>query len=233
MRHLFDLGHRRIAHIAGSHAAVFGIRRRAYEAIMREHGLMDDILVETCDTTEDGGYRAAVRLLGRSLQRPTAVFVANDPARVGAFSAAVELGLSVPGDLSLTSVDIGAHEVGRCVTRVLRDRIEDPDRAAVEHLVTPTLEVRGSTGPAPMRGGSAEQGQQSGSELWRARWQTREQAAARPCHRLRRGRRRRTRAAGAGASGVGPSHPWPVGTPCVRGGSPPRARRSSRRGPGR
>ncbi|MFJ8113638.1 LacI family DNA-binding transcriptional regulator [Streptomyces sp. NPDC096132] len=165
MRHLFDLGHRRIAHIAGNHAAVFGIRRRAYETIMREHGYGDHVLVETCDTTEDGGYRAAVRLLGRARPRPTALFVANDPACVGAFSAAVELGLSVPGDLSLasfdnsflakirhlslTSVDIGAHEVGRRVTRVLLDRIAEPERTAVEYLVTPTLEVRSSTGPVP------------------------------------------------------------------------------------
>ncbi|MFJ8532313.1 substrate-binding domain-containing protein [Streptomyces sp. NPDC093591] len=53
--------------------------------------------------------------------------------------------------LSLTSVDIGAHEVGRRVTRALLDRIADPKREAVEYQVTPTLEVRGSTGPAPMK----------------------------------------------------------------------------------
>ncbi len=31
----------------------------------------------------------------------------------------------------------------------LLDRISEPDRRAIEHLVTPTLEVRSSTGPAP------------------------------------------------------------------------------------
>ncbi|MEW1640516.1 substrate-binding domain-containing protein [Streptomyces sp. NPDC091219] len=65
------------------------------------------------------------------------MFEANDSASVGAFSAAVELGLSVPADLSLASfdncflakirhlslisVDIGAHEVGRRVTRTPLD----------------------------------------------------------------------------------------------------------------
>ncbi|MBA2811176.1 substrate-binding domain-containing protein [Streptomyces sp. KM273126] len=93
-------GHRRIAHIVGNHAAVFDIRHRVYQTSMCEHGHEDDILVETRDTIENGGYLPAVRLLGRSRPRPTAVFVANDPARVGAFSVAVELGLSVPAGLS-------------------------------------------------------------------------------------------------------------------------------------
>ncbi|MEW1640515.1 hypothetical protein [Streptomyces sp. NPDC091219] len=62
MRHLFDLAHCRIAHIACNRAAVFDIRRRTNEAIMRERGYADDILIDTCDATEDGGYRAAVSL---------------------------------------------------------------------------------------------------------------------------------------------------------------------------
>lgn len=163
LQHLIDLGHQRIAHIAGNHAAVFQLRRQAYEDIMRDHGYEQHILVEGCDTTEDGGYRAAVRLLSRTQPRPTAIFVANDPACVGTLSAATELGLSVPRDLSLvsfdnshlakirhvslTSVDIGASEVGQRTTRALLDRIADPNRPAIEYLVTPTLEVRGSSGP--------------------------------------------------------------------------------------
>jgi DNA-binding LacI/PurR family transcriptional regulator len=165
VHHLIELGHRRIAHIGGRQAAVFRLRRAAYEAIMRDAGLSEYVQVETCDTTEDGGYRAAVRLLSRPSERPTAIFVANDPTCVGTLSAAAELGLSVPGDLSLvsfdnsflakirhislTSVDIGTYEVGQRVTNALLERIKDPGRPASEYLVTPSLEVRGSTGPAP------------------------------------------------------------------------------------
>ena len=66
-RHLIELGHRRIAHIAGhvpgSTNAVGALRRRGYEETMREHGLAAHIRVETTDHSDDGGYRAAVRLL--------------------------------------------------------------------------------------------------------------------------------------------------------------------------
>ena len=66
-RHLIELGHRRIAHIAGhvpgSTDAVAGLRRRGYEDTMRAYGLQRHIRVKTGDHTDDGGYRAAVRLL--------------------------------------------------------------------------------------------------------------------------------------------------------------------------
>ncbi len=60
--HLIGLGHRAIAHIAG-YGAVGDLRRRSFEATMHAHGLADDALVEPSDMTEEGGYRATVRLL--------------------------------------------------------------------------------------------------------------------------------------------------------------------------
>ncbi|MGW3953178.1 LacI family DNA-binding transcriptional regulator [Streptomyces sp. NPDC004752] len=157
--HLIRLGHRRIAHIGG-YGAVSELRRRGFEATMRAHGLADQALVEPGDMTEEGGYRGAVRLLGRP-DRPTAVFAVNDIASVGVLSAAGELGLRVPGDLSvtgvdntgiarlrhvwLTTVDTAPHEVGHRAARFLLDRFERPGGAGRVHLATPTLEVRGTT----------------------------------------------------------------------------------------
>lgn len=60
--HLLGLGHRRIAHIAGQ-GMVGELRRRSFEAVMREHGLAEEAVVEQGDLTEEGGYRATVRLL--------------------------------------------------------------------------------------------------------------------------------------------------------------------------
>ncbi|MET9869915.1 LacI family DNA-binding transcriptional regulator, partial [Streptomyces sp. NPDC006386] len=60
--HLIGLGHRRIAHLAGF-GAVGELRRRSFEATMRAHGLADRAVVENGDMTEEGGYRATVRLL--------------------------------------------------------------------------------------------------------------------------------------------------------------------------
>jgi DNA-binding LacI/PurR family transcriptional regulator len=157
--HLIGLGHRRIAHIAG-HGAVGALRRRSFEATMREHGLADSAVVEQGDLTEEGGYRATVRLLSRP-RRPTAVFAVNDMSCVGALSAAEESGLRVPRDLSLvgydntylsrlrhlwlTTVDNASHDVGRRAAQRLLDRIESPEGPAEVELTVPYLEVRGST----------------------------------------------------------------------------------------
>jgi DNA-binding LacI/PurR family transcriptional regulator len=106
-----------------------------------------------------------VRLL-TAPQRPTAVFAFNDIACVGALSAADELGLQVPRDISLvgydntylarlrhlwlTTVDNSSHDIGRRAARLLVDRMRDPGRAAETVLSEPRLEVRGSTGPPSM-----------------------------------------------------------------------------------
>ncbi|MFI7407722.1 LacI family DNA-binding transcriptional regulator [Streptomyces sp. NPDC049627] len=163
--HLIGLGHRRIAHIAG-YGAVGELRRRSFEATMREQGLADEAVVEPSDMTEEGGYRATVRLLNRP-ERPTAVFAVNDIAAIGALSAAEELGLRVPRDLSvvgydntsiarlrhvwLTTVDNTSHEVGRRAARCLLDRFTGSGGASRVQLATPALEIRGSTAP-PLTG---------------------------------------------------------------------------------
>ncbi|MFE7233032.1 LacI family DNA-binding transcriptional regulator [Streptomyces sp. NPDC002405] len=159
--HLIALGHRHIAHIAGR-GAVGDLRRRGFEATMRAHGLAGTAVVEQGDLTEEGGYRATVRLLSRT-RRPTAVFAVNDMACVGALSAAEESGLRVPQDLSLagydntylsrlrhvwlTSVDNASHDVGRRAAQRLLDRIDDPDLPRTVDLTSPVLEVRGTTAP--------------------------------------------------------------------------------------
>ena len=82
-------------------------------------------------------------------------------------SAAEELGLTVPRDLSvvgydntsiarlrhvwLTTVDNASHEVGRRAARCLLDRFEGATGAGELHLAAPTLEIRGSTAP-PLTG---------------------------------------------------------------------------------
>jgi len=112
--------------------------------------------------SEEGGYRATVRLLSRP-DPPTAIFAANDLTCVGALSAATALGVQVPGELSLvgfdnsvfarlralwlTSVDGTAYSMGQQAARTLLARIEHPDAPGSTQLLPPRLEVRGSSGP--------------------------------------------------------------------------------------
>jgi DNA-binding LacI/PurR family transcriptional regulator len=167
VRHLLELGHRRIAHISGLPSAAGRLRMQAYQDTMRAAGLGGQVVVETGDMTEEGGYRAAVRLLALTrAARPTAIFAANDLSCVGALSAAAAAGVRVPGELSLvgfdnshlarlralwlTSVDGAAYAMGQRAARMLLARIARPDAPREVTLMPPRLEVRGSSGPAPV-----------------------------------------------------------------------------------
>jgi DNA-binding LacI/PurR family transcriptional regulator len=93
------------------------------------------------------------------------VFAVNDTASLGVLSAADDMGLRVPGDLSvvgydntstsrlrhlwLTTVDNAAHEVGRRAAGCLLDRLEGRGGEGRVRLAAPTLEVRGTTAPPP------------------------------------------------------------------------------------
>ncbi|MEU8380469.1 LacI family DNA-binding transcriptional regulator [Streptosporangium sp. NPDC048865] len=166
VQHLIELGHRRIAHITHQDDSVarpgdllHKIRSATYERVMREHGLGDEIAVETSFYNEQGGYDGARRLLSRS-PRPTAVFAGADQAAFGVLAAVHEAGLSVPGDVSvagydnthlaalpnlaLTSVDQDGAEMGRAAGKLLLERIEGRT-TSVRFAVSPSLVVRGST----------------------------------------------------------------------------------------
>ncbi|WP_213450661.1 LacI family DNA-binding transcriptional regulator [Rhizomonospora bruguierae] len=105
-RHLIELGHRRIAHIAGPPGiSVSRERRRGFLEAMAEAGLpVDERLIVTSPFTEEGGAAAFVELAGRS-PGYTAIFSANDLIAIGALFAAHESGLSVPEDFSLVGFD--------------------------------------------------------------------------------------------------------------------------------
>lgn len=160
LKHLADLGHERIAHLAGVGGRAFEIRRTAYEDWMREHGRGRHRRVVECDITEEGGYQAG-RELFSGPGVPTAVVAVNDLSCVGALSAAREAALRVPEDVSLvgfdnsglarmrhlelTSVDVAAPVVGRLAGEYLLDRIAEPERPARTALVPTSLVVRSST----------------------------------------------------------------------------------------
>jgi DNA-binding LacI/PurR family transcriptional regulator len=161
--HLVELGHRSIAHIhAGSSAGARG-RRRGYEAAMQRHGLGDRVRSVRGAYTEVGGV-AAMQHLIESGDLPTAVFVANDFAAVGALGAIDKAGLRVPEDMSvvgyddtslsrisriaLTTVAQPSAEMGRIAVRLLLERVEE-GRSKARHIVLPPRLVVRRTSAAP------------------------------------------------------------------------------------
>jgi DNA-binding LacI/PurR family transcriptional regulator len=162
VRHLVELGHRRIAHVDGGSGAGAGSRREGYRQAMREHGLADEIRVLPGDYTDVAGVRAAERLL-ESGDLPTAVFAANDLLAAGLIDRLEDDGLRVPADvsvigydntflaalhhLSLTTVDQPRPEMGRFAMAALVERMEEQRTTPWHVRVTPSLVVRGSTAP--------------------------------------------------------------------------------------
>ncbi|MFY1638240.1 LacI family DNA-binding transcriptional regulator [Solwaraspora sp. WMMB335] len=105
-RHLIELGHRRIAHLAGpADVAVSRERRRGYLDAIREAGLAEDEqLVVESPFSEVGGANAYRRLTERRVDY-TAIFAANDLIAIGALFEAHQRGRNAPDNFSLVGFD--------------------------------------------------------------------------------------------------------------------------------
>jgi LacI family transcriptional regulator len=106
MRHLLELGHRRIAQIAGPPGWVATEdRRRGYHAALAAAGILPDPVLTVEATPEIGpGQDAAEHLLNLP-DPPTAIFCFNDNIAIGAIQAARARGLRVPEELSIVGFD--------------------------------------------------------------------------------------------------------------------------------
>jgi LacI family transcriptional regulator len=135
---LLSLGHQRIAFIKGpADQSASALRYQGYVNALRSHGLEPDPeLIQPGLFTFASGRDAAHQLLSRR-QRPSAVFASNDDMALGVLAAAQRLGLSVPGELSITGFDDSpaAALVWPPLTTV-RQPVAEMARVAVEMLVT-------------------------------------------------------------------------------------------------
>lgn len=162
--YLLELGHRRIAAITGPRGWMAADERlRGYQAELAAAGVLPDpSLVIESNFEIDGGQSAAMALLSRA-ERPTAIFAFNDQLAIGAMQIATELGLRVPGDLSvvgfddtpeaqivtprLTTVHQPLAEIGRMGVSLLSRLLEGQRVEALSVELETTLVVRDSTGP--------------------------------------------------------------------------------------
>ncbi len=159
VRHLRDLGHERITHLAGNF--------ETFDAAARVQGWRDELacspslpqqLLEA-DFTAESGYRGAMELARSSDGLPTAIFAGNDLMALGVLAALAELGLSAPDDVSLVGFDdiAGADHFIPALTTIRQDFMTLGSSAIetllstmagqepVRRQITPTLVVRKST----------------------------------------------------------------------------------------
>ncbi|WP_236610719.1 LacI family DNA-binding transcriptional regulator [Verminephrobacter aporrectodeae] len=138
MKHLADLGHKRIAFIDGVEKLGSAKERlRAYHEAVAVHGLArDPALLVPGHFSHAGGHAAALALLALR-KRPTAIFAANDLSAFGAMAALQEQGLKIPQDMSVVGFDDApaALHVHPALTTV-RQPMEGIGRAAVSTLLS-------------------------------------------------------------------------------------------------
>jgi LacI family transcriptional regulator len=105
-QHLIDLGHRRIALLAGP-SRVFTSRERLagyIETLQKNNIPVDDGLIKEGMFEEVGGFQYAKEIL-ECEPRPTAIFAANLSIAIGALQALREAGVRVPEDIGLVCFD--------------------------------------------------------------------------------------------------------------------------------
>lgn len=170
LKRLLQAGHRRIGHIAGPPNISTGLARRAaFEAMMREEGIEDPtrLVVTAHKYTEDEGARCAEDMLERD-SSVTAILCANDRLALGTLQALTALGMSCPGDISvtgfndisfldfvppgLTTVQILQFDIGRTAAEILVKMMTAPENRVPSITILPVSIVeRGSIGPPRAR----------------------------------------------------------------------------------
>jgi DNA-binding LacI/PurR family transcriptional regulator len=158
-RHLLELGHRTVWHIAGPGDWLEAQQRIAGWRTTLQAAGAEVPPPLAGDWSPRSGYER-----GRELAADpavTAIFVANDQMALGALRALHEAGRAIPGDVSvvgfddipeapfftppLTTVRQDFDEMGRRSLRLLLETMESSDDAPPHFEVTPELIVRAST----------------------------------------------------------------------------------------
>ncbi|MTD17467.1 substrate-binding domain-containing protein [Nakamurella sp. YIM 132087] len=168
VRHLLDLGHRRVAFVGGP--------ARLHQVADRFRGAAEEVadtagaVLQRWDTdhlTIAAGRRAGADLLAKPIaDRPTGIFAANDLLALGILHELLAAGCAVPGDVAVIGyddIDLAATgllplstvrqpraEMGRQAAGLLLEEIGgDPRHRHRQLLFTPEVIVRASTTGTP------------------------------------------------------------------------------------
>ena len=166
VEYLIKHGHKRIGLIGWNEKAPPSIQERkmGYMQALQKHSLCDTFIQPSTVVDREDGRKALLGLLER-FPDITALFACNDLVALGAMSAARELGLKVPDDLSvigfdniapakeiippLTTVHVHKTWLGMISVRQLIERVMIPEQPKVTITVSTQLVVRESVGPHP------------------------------------------------------------------------------------
>jgi len=162
--HLYELGHRRIAHVAGARNTVAGADRIA--AFRRETRLLGldvpDEYIREADFSSAGGYDAAAALLALD-ERPTAILAASDLMALAALQAIRDAELEPGRDVAvvgfddieaaslayppLTTIRQDREKLGTLAAERALELIEHADLRPSDTILPVELVVRASSAP--------------------------------------------------------------------------------------
>jgi LacI family transcriptional regulator len=164
-RYLIGLGHERIACIAGCamEYQTASQRRSGYESALQQAGLpLRQDYFRCSEYSIQESYTLARGLLEKP-EAPTALLTYSDLLALGVLRAAADLGLSVPGDVSvigyddvelasfsiprLTTIYQDKQRLGELAVQQILKRIQDPNLPREEIVLPARLIIRESTGP--------------------------------------------------------------------------------------
>ncbi len=158
VQYLVTQGHQCIGIIGSNPGSPPSIleRRRGYFDALQAQGIQD-LFVQDSFLYMELGYEATRKLIKRCPQ-VTAIFACNDEVAIGSLRAARDMGMDVPGDLSvigfdnvdmakavtpaLTTVHVHKTWMGVVGLRHLLDRAHNPDRPKVTTLISTQLIIR-------------------------------------------------------------------------------------------
>jgi DNA-binding LacI/PurR family transcriptional regulator len=166
--HLIRLGHKRIAILKGHSWTTTGSGRLdgAIDA-MKEHGIpVNEKLIMQGNFSKEPAYLSTLAMFKAVSEKemPTAIYACNDDMAMGAYEAILDSGLRVPEDIalvgfnnaaytslqtvSLTTIDVQAHEMGRLGAERLIDMINRKKGYSkpLQMVMEPKLIVRKSCG---------------------------------------------------------------------------------------
>ncbi len=168
VRYLLGLGHRRI-HYLGPPAPMYpearDDRRAGWLLALREAGLEKSAMHSAALAIDAaGGFAGAQGLLLGATSRPSAIVCFNDEMAWGALRAAREIGLEVPGQISITGFDgldlfrygwpalttcrLDPEHAGQLMAQTLFRLIEGDEGARQHHVYEGTFQAGESAGPA-------------------------------------------------------------------------------------
>lgn len=158
--YLYSLGHRKIVYFGRRNSTTHQLRAEGYRAACERLGLTPRYIDSPYSSSSvETGYEMAKSFLAEPINY-TAVFASTDSNAIGFQQAAAEMGIGIPGDISLlgfdnirntalpqislTTVEQPKAEMAAHAVRMLRDKIDNDSIGYTHEILLPSLIERKS-----------------------------------------------------------------------------------------